>query len=137
MNIGGLPLVEPKTWLQLAFLAGAFTDAIAALPMFFPSVATIIWGFSSITGEYQFAMEMGGSLMIGWTLLLLWAYRRPLERRFVAPLTLVVIAGITLAEIHGLLQGVLVVSGVAPIWALKTMLVLLFSYGYWITRKKQ
>ena len=136
MKNGGLPLVEPKTWLQLAFVAGAITDAIAALPMFFPSVAAIIWGISSFTGEYQFAMEMGGSLMVGWTLLLFWAYRRPLERRFVAPLTLVVIAGITLAEIHGLLQGILVVSRVAPTWVLKTILVLLFSYGYWATREK-
>jgi hypothetical protein len=130
-------MFEPKTWLQLAFVAGAITDAIAALPMLFSPLADIIWGFSSFTGEYQFAMELGASLMIGWTLLLLWAFKRPLERRFVAPLTLVVIAGITLAEIHGLLRDVLTVSHVAPTWLLKAVLILLFSYGYWITKKQQ
>jgi hypothetical protein len=128
-------MFEPKTWLQLAFVAGAFTDAVAALPMLFPPLACIIWGFSFTSGEYQFAMELGASLMVGWALLLLWAFKRPLERCFVAPLTLVVIAGITLAEIHGLLRGVLTVSHVAPTWLLKTVLIILFSYGYWITKK--
>ena len=45
-------------------------------------------GFRDITGSYRFAMGYGAS---GWTGLLLSAYRRPLERRFAAVLTILVI----------------------------------------------
>ncbi len=38
-------------------------------------------------------------MMLGWSVLLLWAYRRPLERRFVAALTVLVIPGLILTEV--------------------------------------
>jgi hypothetical protein len=77
--------------LRAAFLAGAVTDAAALLPMLFPPLAELLWGFHDTSGSYRFAMGYGASLMLGWTFLLVWAYRRPLERQFVAALTVLVI----------------------------------------------
>lgn len=61
--------------------------------------------------DFSFAMGMGASLMLGWTALLLWADRRPLERCGVLPITVVpVIAGLAANEVRA------VSSGFVPLW---------------------
>jgi hypothetical protein len=116
--------------LQLAFLVGAIVDAIATIPMLVPMVANLLWGFTTFSGEYFFAMGMGASLMIGWTLLLLWAYQKPAERRFVAPLTLVVILGIMATGIWAAAIGVVSIPMMIPTWILQGILLGLFSGTY-------
>ena len=37
--------------LQIAFLVGAITDAFALVPMLFPSMARLLWGFEDLTGR--------------------------------------------------------------------------------------
>ncbi|MFX1475641.1 MAG: hypothetical protein ACFFCO_09250 [Promethearchaeota archaeon] len=116
--------------LQLAFLVGAVVDAIATIPMLVPLVANLLWGFTNFSGEYFFAMGMGASLMIGWTLLLLWAYQKPAERRFVALLTLVVILGIMTTGILAAATGVVSIPLMIPTWLLQGILLGLFSGTY-------
>jgi hypothetical protein len=116
--------------LRIAFLAGAITDAGALLPMLFPQLANLVWGFRDVSGSYRFAMGYGASLMLGWTLLLLWAYRRPLERRFVAALTVVVICGLILAEGVAVRSGVLQAQRMVPTWCLQALLLVLFAAAY-------
>src|SRR5512143_3211942 len=100
--------------LRAAFLAGAITDVGALVLMLFPRVAGVLWGMHCESGTCRFAMGYGASLMLGWTMLLLWAYRRPLERRAVAALTAVVIAGLLVAEILGVQTGVLEAGRMVP-----------------------
>jgi hypothetical protein len=57
-------------WLKLSFLLGMITDVLALLPMLFPPLAKIFWGFSDFNGIYYFAMGFGASLMLAWTILL-------------------------------------------------------------------
>lgn len=116
--------------LRLAFLAGAVTDAGALVPMLFPSMARLLWGFEHPSGSYVFAMGYGASLMLGWTLLLLWAYQRPLERRVVALLTLVVIVGLVVTEIVVVTRGDLDPLRMIPTWVIQAMLVGLFGKAY-------
>lgn len=70
------------------------------------------------------------SLMAAWTVLLLWAYRRPLERRFVAALTVLVIYGLLATEIAAVLAGGIAASRMIPTWLLQTGLLALFAAGY-------
>ncbi|MFQ5458250.1 MAG: hypothetical protein ACE5FC_07355, partial [Myxococcota bacterium] len=100
--------------LKTAFLAGAITDALALIPMLIPPMAALLWGFEDQSGSYRFAMGYGASLMLGWTGLLLWAYRRPLERRFVAALTVLVIYGLVITEIVAVSAGHLAAWRMAP-----------------------
>ena len=116
--------------LQLAFLVGAIVDAIATIPMLVPFVANLLWGFTNFSGEYFFAMGMGASLMIGWTLLLLWAYQKPAERRFVALLTLVVIIGLMTTGILAAAFGVVSILLMIPTWILQGSLLGLFAGTY-------
>lgn len=116
--------------LRIAFLAGALTDAGALLPMLFPPLAGLVWGFHDVPGSYRFAMGYGASLMLGWTVLLVWAYRRPVERRFVAPLTVLVIYGLILTEIVAVRSGALEAWRMVPTWCLQGVLLALFASAY-------
>jgi hypothetical protein len=116
--------------LRIAFLAGAITDAGALLPMLSPRLADFIWGFRDVSGSYRFALGYGGSLMLGWILLLLWAYRSPFERRFVAPLTALVICGLVLTEVVAVHAGTVRTSRMVSPWSLQALLLVLFVGAY-------
>ena len=116
--------------LRRAFLLGAITDALALIPMLVPWMAGLLWGFNDPSGAYRFAMGYGASLMLGWTVLLLWAYQRPVERRFVAALTVLVIYGLVLTETVAVLSGHLEAWRMIPTWILQALLLFLFAYAY-------
>jgi hypothetical protein len=116
--------------LRTAFLIGALTDAFAVVPMVFPPIAKLVWGFDDPTGSYRFAMGYGAALMLGWTALLVWAYQRPLERRGVAALTVLVIYGLVATEVAAAVSGAVPVAKLAPTWCLQTVLLALFAGAY-------
>ncbi len=125
--------------LRTAFLLGAITDALAVIPMLFPSMASLLWGFDESTGPYRFAMGYAATLMLGWTGLLLWAHRRPLERAFVAPLTVFVIYGLALTEILAVASGHLQAWRMVPTWILQAGLLALFAGAYhypWLSARR-
>jgi peptidoglycan/LPS O-acetylase OafA/YrhL len=68
--------------------------------------------------------------MFGWTALLLWAYRRPVERRFVAALTAIVVVGLIVAEIAAVYAGALEARRLVPTWCLQAALLVLFVGAY-------
>jgi len=70
--------------------------------------------------------------------LLLWARRHPLERSFVAALTVFVIYGLVTTEIVAVRAGYLPASRMIPTWLLQAGLLALFSAGYhypWLHRR--
>jgi len=78
-------------------------------------------------------MGYGASLMAGWTLLLIWAYKKPLERRFIAFLTILVIIGLIATEIFAIANGSININKMIPTWILQIVLLGLFSFSYIIT----
>ncbi len=116
--------------LRIAFLLGAIADALALVPMLVPRMASLLWGFNDSTGSYRFAMGYGASLMLGWTALLLWAYRRPLERRVVAALTVIVIYGLILTEVVAVVSGAIPAWRMLPTWFLQAGLLGVFATSY-------
>ena len=121
--------------IRAVFLAGAVTDAVALLPMLLPSLATLLWGLRDASDSYRLAMRCGASLMLGWTLLLVWASRRPLERRVVALLTVLVVGGIVVSEIVGAAAGVVDAWRVVPTWCLQAILLILFAWASYAGRQ--
>jgi hypothetical protein len=126
---------QARKWLRAAFLIGAVIDALMIPLMLIPALARIFWGFTSFPATYKYAMIMGAALMLGWTLLLIWAYRRPIERRGVALLTIVVILGIALANIYAVASGLISVSRMLLSWVVQVILLTVFSIGYFGSRK--
>jgi len=124
-------------WLKISFLIGAVTDALALIPMVIPAAAKIFWGFSNFSGIYYFAMGMGASLMLVWTILLFWAYRRPLERRYIALFTAMIVTGFVITEIILASHGDIPISKVLGSLAMQAILLVLFGYSFLISGKTQ
>jgi hypothetical protein len=124
-------MVDRRTsLLRTAFLAGAITDAVAVVPLLFPSVAQLLWGFDDVGGAYRFVSGYAASLMAAWTGLLFWAARRPLERAFVAPLTVLILYGLVATEVAAVYAGTLPAARMIPTWTLQAGLLGLFVTAY-------
>ena len=67
------------TWLRASYWVGVVADAVATISLLIPSR----------TGETEFRYSMGvaAALMFGWTVLLIWGDRKPVERRGILLLT--------------------------------------------------
>lgn len=98
--------------------------------MLVPPLGRLLWDFEDQGGAYRFAMGYGASLMLGWTALLLWASRRPLERRFVAALTVLVIYGLVATEIVAVVGGHMPAARMISTWILQAVLLGLFATAY-------
>jgi len=121
-------------WLRRSYWTGAGLDLLAALNMLFPGVFAAIDarpGFHP-GADYRYAMGMGAPLMLGWTVLLLWADRKPIERKGVLPITLVpVVLGLVANEIAAVAGGFMPLAATVPIWVLQALLTALFAFSYW------
>ena len=131
-------MADAIRWLRISYWFGTVTDCLAAAQMLHRPLFKFGMGLSAFTpgADYRYAMGMGASLMLGWTALLLWADRKPLERKGVLLLTVFpVIAGLAANEAYAVAAGFLPVSAVAPIWALQALLSALFLASYFRARK--
>lgn len=75
--------------IVLPYWLGIGADTLWAVALFFPPVYGTLTGTADFDPDRSFRLTMaiGGVLMTGWTFLLLWAVRDPIERRFVILLT--------------------------------------------------
>lgn len=127
-------MADAIRWLRISYWVGAVVDAAAAVQMLWPPLFGFGMGLPDFNpgADYRYAMGMGASLMLGWTALLLWADRKPMERRGVLPLTVFpVIAGLASNQARGVWVGFLPALAVLPIWALQVGLGALFLASYW------
>jgi hypothetical protein len=110
-------------WLRISCWTDAIADGVATVRMLFPRPA---YGT-----EYRYALGLAASLMMGWTFLLLWADRRPLERKGVVLLTAFpVVAGLLLATIYSAVSGLVTFRAILPQGAFLIALIGLFSFSY-------
>jgi hypothetical protein len=95
-------------FIKGTYWIGIGADALWAVGLFFPSVFALLVGRPDFDVDLQvrLAMGVGGSLMTGWTFLLLWAFLKPVERRGVLLLTACpVIVGIFTTALIGVIDG--------------------------------
>ncbi len=115
--------------LRICFWAGALTDGGAAVQMLSTRVFGLAYRVSGFSPgpDYRFAMGMGASLMIGWTVLLLWADRAPFERKGVLLITVVpVILGLAANQVGAWRDGFIPLGALVPVWALQLVLSAVF-----------
>ena len=88
MSAPGLPDLR-RIAIVFPYWLGIGADALWAIALFTPRVFSVLTGNPEFDPDRDFRMIMaiGGVLMTGWTVLLLWAVRDPIERRFVILLT--------------------------------------------------
>jgi hypothetical protein len=97
-----------KLWLiKFPYWLGIAADALWAVALLFPPVFGMLAGVDNFSPDWrmQSVMAIGGVLMAGWIVLLLWAVQRPIERRFVILLTALVVAALFLLALVNVLKG--------------------------------
>lgn len=124
-------------WLKLSFLVGMITDALALIPMLLPPLAKIFWGFNDFTGIYYFAMGYGASLMLAWTILLYWAYRKPAERRYVSLFTSLILICFVVTEVIAVCNGYIKLSKLLPSFVMQAILLIIFNYSFIISKNRK
>ena len=124
-------------FLRISYWAGAILDGIAFLIMVFPPLFALNNGLINFNPgvEYRYAMGMGAPLMLGWTILLLWADRKPVERKGILLITLLVVLGEVATEIFGVLTGFIAVSSMLLTWIIQFIIGVLFVFSYWNASK--
>ncbi len=101
--------------LHIAYWLGILLDALAFVQMAFPDLGRRMLGSTFTPGpEYVFAINLGAGLMLAWTLLLVWADRKPVERRMILLLTMIVPAWNLPTLLYGVRMGLLPLSNILP-----------------------
>jgi hypothetical protein len=122
-----------KRRLRICYWTGASIDGLAALPLLVPNLFAAINRLPdfhpSLASTY--ASGLAASLMLGWTVLLLWANRHPLERKGVLLITIApVILGLVVTEVWAAWSGFLAWGALVPTWILQAALCALFAFSY-------
>ena len=120
-------------FVRASYWAGAVFDALVLVPMLSPDVARTAFGMRNFNpgNEYRYAMYIAASLMFGWVGLLIWADRRPLERRGVLLLTIVpVLFGLVASGFYAVSSGLIPIGNMLPTWIVQGVLILLYGFSY-------
>jgi hypothetical protein len=118
--------------LRLSYWIGAIADLIVGIGMVYPKFLAMALRLKEppVSIETRCALGIGASLMFGWTALLLWADRKPFERKGILVLTVAVIIGLAFAVLYGFLSGYIPRASAVSIWAFQTFLIVLFLLAY-------
>ena len=125
-------------WLRAAYWAGVVTDALAAALLVLIGTATYV-ETTPRDPDFRAAMLVASALMLGWTVLLLWAERRPVERKGILLITICpVMLGLILAELYAAERPLTAMAPFAHnlslLLAVQAMLVAVFAFAYWKAR---
>lgn len=113
---------NPIALLRVSYWVGAITDGLAGIRMLIPA--------GSNSAEYRYALALGAALMFGWAFILLWADRKPTERKGVLLITVFVVAGLIAAEIYAMTNELVAPGRVIPVIIFLVALSILFCFSY-------
>jgi hypothetical protein len=124
-------------FLRISYWYGAVLDALFGILFLIPQLVLILFGVKNftVTFEVQYVMGVGAALMLGWAFLLIWADRKPVERRVILLITVFPLK--VIIDFFGILA---VIKGTVPIqnqilnWITALILYLLYIYSYMISR---
>lgn len=120
-------------WLRVAYWTGAIIDALAFIPL----VDSDVWAALNqvpnfhADWDFRYAQTFAAAFMAGWTILLLWADRNPMDRRGVLPITVFpVVIGLNSARYILYMGGIVPVAFTALGIVLPVAISVLFLFAY-------
>ncbi len=120
-------------FLRVSYWVGAIFDALVLIPMFSTKVASVAFGIPNFNpgNDYGYAIYVAASLMLGWVFLLIWADRKPVERRGILLLTIFpVLTGLIISGVFAVTSNLIPIDRMLPTWVMQGILALLFSFSY-------
>jgi hypothetical protein len=124
---------DPSRLLRASYRIGAAVDAVALVPLLVPSAAQAMLGIHRFApgADYRYAAGVGAALMAGWTVLLVWADRRPIERCGVLLLTVCpVLIGLIAAGSYAVGSGLVRLAYLLPVFTVQVGICVLFVTAY-------
>jgi hypothetical protein len=112
---------------------GIIADAISTIILLSPTLAQSAFGLSNISigEEYLYISRIAASLMLGWTVLLYWADRKPVERRMILLLTIFpVVIGIMISGIFAVDSNFIKIQTILPLWIFNVLLIFIYLFSY-------
>ncbi len=125
--------------LRTSFWIGAIIDALAAIQLLIPNLWASFYGLTIDTanGALNLALVTAAALMLGWTGLLIWADRKPIERKGILLLTAFPVVFIMAANnAYAAASGLTTIQSVLPFLAMQCVLSILFVFSYFNARKE-
>jgi hypothetical protein len=95
-------------WLRVSYWTGAIIDLIFTIALIFsPDFTQFLWQLDTpIQGTNLMWTKYFGSIVFSWTCLLLWADRKPLERKGVLLLTCYpIIGGLIAVDVYSIINN--------------------------------
>ena len=126
-------------FLRISYWLGAVLDGLMVIPMMCPRIGGIMFGIDNFNpgNDYKYAMMISASLMLGWTILLIWADRKPVERKGVIMITVIpVLIGLILAGAFAVSSGLIRIEKMILTWIIQSILLIFFSYSYYVNSTK-
>ena len=119
--------------IHIAYWVGIIADAISTIILLLPELAQSAFGLSDIPigEEYFYISRMAASLMLGWTFLLFWADRKPVERRGILLLTIFpVVIGIMASGLFAVSSDFIQFQNILPLWIFNIILIIIYILSY-------
>jgi uncharacterized membrane protein len=126
------------TAIRLCYVAGAAADAAIGALLLFPAMLAEMLGLAETPTRIseRIGLAMTATLLFGWTALLLWGARAPVERRGVLLLTIFpVIVGLALTVLYGWSGSYISTGGAMMVWSLQTLLAWLLAWAFISARR--
>lgn len=126
--------------LRISYWTGAVVDLFFGLTLLFlPGITRFLWQLEEpIQGAGLMWTQYFGSIVFAWTFLLLWADRKPLERKGVLLLTAFpVLTGFIAIEVYVIISGSYGVVNPGLLIGMQTALFALFMFSYLYAGTKQ
>ena len=113
--------------LRISYWVGAIADLLMVIVFLIPERMG--------ESEFRYPMGLAAALMMGWTFLLIWADRKPVERKGILLLTIFpVITGLILANLYAVGLGLFPISKTIPPGILGASLIALMGFSYFNAR---
>ncbi len=128
-----------KNLLMTSYWIGIIADAVATVLLYSPAAADIILQQQPfpVTPIYVYVSRVAGALMLGWTVLLFWAQRKPVERAGILLITLFPVVALLAAAACIVAQsGQIPLKNLAPLFMLYLVVFVTYIPSY-LWAKKQ
>jgi hypothetical protein len=129
-----------KKLLVTSYWIGIIADALATILLFSPPIANIILKPQpfEISEAYLYVSRIAGALMLGWTVLLIWGVKKPIERADILMITLFpVVTILALAAILVTKSNQIALENILPMFILYIVIFSTFIPSYlWAKKQK-
>lgn len=117
---------------RVSYRLCAIFELLAVVPMLVPDLFGKVMAIPSFRpgSDFRYAMGIAAVFTLGWILLLVWADRKPVERKGVMLLTVAVFAGNLLCGVYAAASGLVQPAMMIPSWIVQIAIMILFTVSF-------